>query len=1049
MASEKKSAKVADVALISSSDLFNAEWYVSRYKPDLSKGQDPAAHYLAIGGPRGLSASPKFISAAYLALYPDVARSNANPLLHYLKKGRSQDRQAVARADLAELGLENMGRQEQQSVATVAGSGLFDEAFYRARNPDVAASGIHPILHYVRNGLEKRLDPGPGFDAKAYLAAHPEAAETLLPPLVHFERFARVASEPAPGPAESDPEQSAARADRATITEKRRDDAWPTTGAETAGAAGAPEYPPLEAREAYRLDEADAVARLGTTPFFDPAWYLKRNPDVARSGTDPATHYVRTGAAEGRRPSVYFDPEHYVEQVPELRDEGCDPLIHFLTVGRAQGRTPSPLLAPSRPPRLRQPGESDAPIVAAPTAEPAAIPAQWIRHVDLSQASGLTFGDQCLGLIEAPMVLAPLAAYCRLFGLDCAGVVRTGLEHEGFDAPDAVSPETYCGFGQRLAFGPNGLADAWFADERTLRLRFGADAPGAEPSAEPIVARGLQGSAAEPAKLALCGEALLPSGGPSFVDFALPDPMLPVIVVLTTPGGAVLEVSVIPFPSLIRGGAHHAELVATALRPSPMDDLRRYGDVLMRRIAATPSPAIGRISVRRRDGTGAEQVFSRSLVEWAARIFGVSIALEANDGADGVRDHLDRALTSSVMAADGAADKARLTLSLHADSIPTIAALAAGRFSAMRGADPLTGSYLVTEATTGAPRLAVSAPAMGDDLIALQPRRAAVGFPVLSGSPAEGGHAGAPAWDGTLLSIRRRRFGRTNEVLMSTPLAPDADDVVLGPPSGAPPDATVTALVLTRDPLNTLRLVESLAAQTDAHRLRVRIRFDPFCSADFSDLERAAARLFPGRSDVAPASGGLLTEIAAAAAASQDPYLLIASGAVVAHDARTLASLLAMMGAPDVASAGCVVVREHASRKTGAASFESAGYFPSHVSFMDAPRLVLAAPNCLEALPDATYPVIANQLDFTLLKRDAAVLMDAPSVFAGARADVTFGVLACAAGMRHLCTSAVRVVSVGEPGPSEVLDPVGGLDLSAGEWERILSSVTLVRELRP
>jgi hypothetical protein len=50
--------------------------------------------------------------------------------------------------------------------------------------------------------------------------------------------------------------------------------------------------------ETFRT-ELEAV-RL--SPSFDAAWYLAANPDVARAGIEPASHYLVFGKAEGRRP---------------------------------------------------------------------------------------------------------------------------------------------------------------------------------------------------------------------------------------------------------------------------------------------------------------------------------------------------------------------------------------------------------------------------------------------------------------------------------------------------------------------------------------------------------------------------------------------------------------------------------------------------------------------------------------------------------------------------------------------------------------------------
>lgn len=1056
VASDKKAVKAADVALIASSKLFDAVWYVSRYKPDRSKTPDPARHYLLIGGSRGFSASPRFISAAYLALYPDVARAQRNPLLHYLKRGMAEGRQAVARADLAGLGLENMGRQEQQSVAVVAASPLFDEEFYLARNPNVVESGLHPMLHYVRNGWEFALDPGPDFDAAAYVAEHPEIIQNRLAPLVHYERFGRPNATPVPA-------ATGEAAGRAAPTAKPRSASLkqpsasaapgePTKAARRPGSASVSEpAAPAKAKQPFELDEEDAVALIAKTQFFDPTWYLKRNPDVSRTGIDPVLHYVRAGAGERRRPSVYFDADYYYEQAPELAEAHVNPLVHFLTIGRGQGKFPTPLLEAASPPGLRKPGELGDPIIPAPAGEPDPRSVRWTRHAELSDSAGLMFGVVCLGLLEEPTELSPLSAYCRIMGLDEADMVKTGLEQDAFGSSRTISAETYRGFGPRFASGADRLADAWFADERTLRLRFGDETRSADADAERLVVRGLQGSTAEPADLAACGEALLPASGTGFVDLKLADPMLPVVIVLASPGGTVLEVSLIPFPSLARGGAHYAELIATAVRPSPIDDLRRYSDALVLEIAAGPSAAIRQIIVRRRDATGAERIFSRSVVDWAAKIFGVSIALEATDEADSIQEHLHSSLTTSLDPSIDLAGHAggQFSLAIPADAVPTIAALAARGLAMPDGATAVTGPFLVAEATSGDPRLAVTLPPMGPDLLALQSRTAMIGFPVLHSAEADEG----PRRDwqtpvGRYLAIRRRRFTTAHEAVMTTPLAPDVGDIVLRPPSSGGQTGKITALIVCREPRAALRLIESLVVQTEAARLSLRVRYAPHSANDFKDFDEHASRLFPDRSDVAAAAGGLRAEIAAATADGADPYLLIASEAVVAHDPRTLSSLIAMIEAPNVASAGCVVVRENANRKTGATEFESGGYFPSHVSFIASPRLVVSAPNCLDALPDATYPVIANQFDFTLVRRDATAALNERWAFAGTRADLVFGLRACAAGFRHLCTSAVRVVSVAEPPPKESLDPVADLDIRPGQWEDILSRVTLLRELR-
>ena len=52
--------------------------------------------------------------------------------------------------------------------------GVFDAAWYLADNPDVAASGMDPLTHYLDTGWREGRDPNPLFDVSWYLSQHPE-----------------------------------------------------------------------------------------------------------------------------------------------------------------------------------------------------------------------------------------------------------------------------------------------------------------------------------------------------------------------------------------------------------------------------------------------------------------------------------------------------------------------------------------------------------------------------------------------------------------------------------------------------------------------------------------------------------------------------------------------------------------------------------------------------------------------------------------------------------------------------------------------------------
>ena len=89
--------------------------------------------------------------------------------------------------------------------------------------------------------------------------------------------------------------------------------------------------------------------QLQSTQYFDAAWYLKSYPDVAESQANPAEHYLKFGAQEGRNPGPEFDTQWYVQANPDVQESGINPLIHFLNHGQEEGRAPNPRVQSSLP----------------------------------------------------------------------------------------------------------------------------------------------------------------------------------------------------------------------------------------------------------------------------------------------------------------------------------------------------------------------------------------------------------------------------------------------------------------------------------------------------------------------------------------------------------------------------------------------------------------------------------------------------------------------------------------------------------------------------
>lgn len=164
--------RLSDEELIRSSDLFDVDYYLATY-PDVAAAKvDPVKHYLGSGTREGRDPSESFSTRAYLRRYPDVQATGWNPLVHYLRLGEAEGRLSNPLLDDAEL---------------VAGSGMFDETYYREMRPDLPAD-VDAVLHYIENAAEDGTDPSEQFSTTGYLRQYPGVISSGMNPLVHYLR---------------------------------------------------------------------------------------------------------------------------------------------------------------------------------------------------------------------------------------------------------------------------------------------------------------------------------------------------------------------------------------------------------------------------------------------------------------------------------------------------------------------------------------------------------------------------------------------------------------------------------------------------------------------------------------------------------------------------------------------------------------------------------------------------------------------------------------------------------------------------------------------
>lgn len=83
------------VKVVADSELFDAAWYLARYRDAGIMNMDAAEHYIRLGARLQRDPGPNFSTAFYLITYVDVAQAGVNPLWHYIAHGRAEGRRVA------------------------------------------------------------------------------------------------------------------------------------------------------------------------------------------------------------------------------------------------------------------------------------------------------------------------------------------------------------------------------------------------------------------------------------------------------------------------------------------------------------------------------------------------------------------------------------------------------------------------------------------------------------------------------------------------------------------------------------------------------------------------------------------------------------------------------------------------------------------------------------------------------------------------------------------------------------------------------------------
>ncbi len=221
----------------------------------------------------------------------------------------------------------------RRQLRTLVASRLFNADHYRALNPDVATSGIDPLLHWLQDGWAQGRSPSLWFDLSYYLARYPDVAESQVNPLLHYLDYGwRERRTPHPL---FDPEWYLRHAPDVAAAERDPLSHYAQSG-HRENRSPSPWFDAHWYAQRHGIPQDVAFVHfsllsrqfpVAPTPFFDVHWYASQNSDVIEDGATAFAHFIQHGAAEGRSPNPWFDSRWYVARYPE---SAGNPLLHYL-----------------------------------------------------------------------------------------------------------------------------------------------------------------------------------------------------------------------------------------------------------------------------------------------------------------------------------------------------------------------------------------------------------------------------------------------------------------------------------------------------------------------------------------------------------------------------------------------------------------------------------------------------------------------------------------------------------------------------------------------
>jgi len=622
----------------------------------------------------------------------------------------------------------------------------------------------------------------------------------------------------------------------------------------------------------------------------------------------------------------------------------------------------------------------------------------------------------------------------------------------------------------RLAGTARTIVDIGHLDDHTLRWRLEAEAPDAPTPVCHFTFLQLGPDGRAPVALA---RVRCEGPGPHFIDVRLRHSMFPVLLVATDARDVWLDASLLPFPSLCRGGLHHAELWMTGTGPASMAEMEVTSNALVHELVGAPlfqgALVLESLEVDLTDANGAERLFQAPVREWLSGVMGLPTlkpAAAVDDLATLPKPALQhlRSICSAGDATTLPAGGRRLadsrtgglTLRLPADAVPTLSLLASRRTVLPDRHVGAVGPYAIAEFSTFRPQTLVNLPPMDAALLALQPAGAALAWPILrhSSTTAPLPPSGPLARSELPLAIRLTDRTPDTPARALAPVPTDQPRIVFRSSASdtAPASGGVT-VVLDVDGVrgsDFARLLKSLQAQTVAEAIDLVVSLPATTPAAQQQMVRGELQaLWPGRHRLIASPDARPSARLNEAARHARDFLLFLETATFLHDARTVETLRQLAAQPGVGSASCVLVREVPAKKGTDIAFASGGLFPGQLSFTARVSMVLEEVVTRHAFPLATYPVIGNTFRLAMVPAAGWGVVGGLDAlrFPTHHADVDFCLRAAAHGLRHVCTSVLTASSFSAPVTLAYADTHALRLLPLDRWHEMLAHGTTLRDL--